>query len=63
MKHRRAGKELYQQLRALPWPQLWEEEVPQFDQASDRERFERVAVIRAVGAAFAEGGEIGRAHV
>ena len=56
MKHRRAGKELYQQLRALPWPQLWEEEVPQFDQASDRERFERVAVIRAVGAAFAEGG-------
>jgi hypothetical protein len=51
-----AGKELYQRLRALPWERLWGEEVPRFDRASQAERAERVAVIRAVGVVFLESG-------
>ncbi|MCX6935541.1 MAG: hypothetical protein NTZ01_05030, partial [Verrucomicrobia bacterium] len=43
-------KELYRELRALPWINLWQEEVPRFDQATPEERIQRVAVIRAVGA-------------
>jgi predicted RNA methylase len=57
---KRAGKELYQQLRALPWEQLWADEVPRFDKASRKERNERVAVIRAVGVVFSESGEPAR---
>jgi len=52
-----AGKELYQQLRALSWEQLWAEEVPRFDKASARERNERVALVRAVGVVFSESGD------
>ncbi|MEI6340202.1 MAG: methyltransferase, partial [Verrucomicrobiota bacterium] len=53
---RNAGKELYQQLRGLPWETLWTEEVPRFDGATQEERAERVAVIRAVGVVFGESG-------
>lgn len=51
-----AGKELYQRLRAMPWGRLWGEEVPAFDRATQAERAERVAVIRAVGVVFLESG-------
>ena len=50
------GKELYQQLRRRSCAQLWLEEVPRFDRAAPRERFERVALVRAVGVVFSEGG-------
>lgn len=49
-------KELYRQLRALSWDQLWKVEVSRFDAATTRERLERVAVIRAVGVVFSESG-------
>jgi 23S rRNA G2445 N2-methylase RlmL len=49
-------KELYKQLRVLPWEKLWREEVPRFNTASQRERLEHVAVVRAVGVVFAESG-------
>jgi 23S rRNA G2445 N2-methylase RlmL len=47
-------KELYRQLRNLPWEELWTREVPRFNAATARERLERVAVIRAVAVVFAE---------
>lgn len=47
-------KDLYRELRTLSWSALWEQEVPRFNQATSREREARVAVIRAVGAGFAE---------
>lgn len=47
-------RDLYRELRTLPWATLWQEEVPRFDQANPQEREARVAVIRAVGAGFAE---------
>jgi len=50
------GRAIYQRLRVLPWARLWAEEVPRFNQASSRERFEGVPVIRAVGVVFAESG-------
>jgi 23S rRNA G2445 N2-methylase RlmL len=56
MKSSDTGKELYRQLRALPWEQLWTEEVPRFDRANPRERFDTVSVIRAVGVVFPESG-------
>ena len=56
MKSGNASKELYRQLRAVPWLRLWAEEVARFDRATARERFERVSVIRAVGVVFAESG-------
>ncbi len=60
MKSRQAAapspKELYSQLRALTWRELWSEEVAQFNEGSERERFENVAVIRAVGVVFSESG-------
>ena len=56
MKKPNAGKELYQQLRLLPWENLWGEEVPRFDKAGPAEREGRVAVIRAVGVVFSESG-------
>ncbi len=52
----RSDKELYRQLRALTPDRLWSEEVPRFDRASPRERMTGVAVIRAVGVAFAGAG-------
>ncbi|MEI6033232.1 MAG: methyltransferase [Verrucomicrobiae bacterium] len=55
-RERNPGKELYQQLRALPWGRLWMEEVPAFDRATPAERAQRVAVIRAVGVVFSESG-------
>lgn len=54
------SKDLYRELRALSWDQLWLEEVARFDRAGARERFERVAVIRAVGAVFPESGPPGQ---
>lgn len=50
------GKELYAELRRLPWDDLWTHEVARFNAASPRERTERVAVIRAVGVVFSESG-------
>ncbi len=49
-------KELYRQLRLLPWTQLWNQEAARFDRAAAGERSQRVAVIRAVGVVFAESG-------
>ncbi len=56
MKSANASKELYRQLRAMPWDQLWNEEVARFDRAQPRERFEQVSVVRAVGVVFPESG-------
>ena len=56
MKKANAAKELYKQMRALSWEELWSGEVPRFERAGERERFERVGVIRAVGVVFAESG-------
>ncbi len=56
MKSGNTAKDLYKQLRALPWPELWAEHVPRFDRATPRERFDTVAVIRAVGVVFSESG-------
>lgn len=53
-----AGKELYRRMRALPWEKLWTEEVPAFDCATQAERVERVAVVRAVGVVFSESGPV-----
>ena len=50
------SKELYNQLRRLPWEQLWNDEVPRFNHASPQERTTRVAVVRAVGVVFSESG-------
>ncbi len=60
MKSGNAGKELYKQLRVLSWEELWGGEVPRFERAGERERFERVSVIRAVGVVFAESGPAGK---
>ena len=54
---RNATKELYQQLRILPWARLWTEEVPRFNRAPAPERLARVAVVRAVGVVFSETGD------
>ena len=56
MKSANTSKELYRELRALPWEQLWKDEVQRFDRATARERFERVSVVRAVGVVFPESG-------
>ena len=56
MKSANTTKEHYRQLRAMPWEQLWQEEVPRFDRAAPRERFEQVSVVRAVGVVFLESG-------
>lgn len=56
MKKANAAKELYKQMRALSWEELWSGEVPRFERAGERERFERVGVIRAVGVVFVESG-------
>jgi 23S rRNA G2445 N2-methylase RlmL len=56
MKNGNTGKELYKQLRTVPWERLWSEDVARFDRASPRERFDTVSVIRAVGVVFSESG-------
>jgi 23S rRNA G2445 N2-methylase RlmL len=53
---RNRDKELYRQLRALPWEQLWTVEAARFNEASPEERVKTVAVIRAVGVVFSESG-------
>ena len=53
---RNTAKEHYEQLRGLPHRELWEREVPLFDQGDARQRLDRVAVIRAVGVAFSRFG-------
>lgn len=54
MKKPNPAKELYQRLRQLSVEELWQQEVPLFDRASQKERMERVAVVRAVGVVFSE---------
>ena len=49
-------KELYNQLRHLSCEELWEDEVPRFNAATERERADRVALVRAVGVVFSEQG-------
>ena len=56
MKTANTSKELYRELRGVPWEQLWKTEVARFDRAPARERFERVSVVRAVGVVFPESG-------
>jgi predicted RNA methylase len=53
---KKAGKDLYRQLRQLSWEQLWTDEAPRFNQAPPPERIERVALVRAVGVVFSESG-------
>ena len=48
------GKDLYRHFRSIPWLQLWEKEVPRFDQATPQERVRQVTLIRALGAGFAD---------
>jgi predicted RNA methylase len=50
------AKELYRQLRLLPWTQLWNQEAPRFDRASPAERIQQAALVRAVAVVFAESG-------
>jgi 23S rRNA G2445 N2-methylase RlmL len=51
-----SAKILYKELRGLSRQRLWSEEVARFEAAPAEERKQRVAVIRAVGVAFAEAG-------
>ncbi len=53
-------KELYRKLRALSCERLWDDEVARFNQATPRERIERVALVRAVGVVFSESGSVER---
>jgi predicted RNA methylase len=48
------AKDLYRELRALPWLRLWEQEVPRFNLASPDEKLRTVALIRAIGAGFTD---------
>jgi precorrin-6B methylase 2 len=50
------AKELYQQLRQRSCAELWEDEVPRFNRADQRERFAKVGLVRAVGVVFSEHG-------
>ena len=50
------NKELYNELRVLPWEQLWTDEAARFNRATPQERTARVAVVRAVGVVFSECG-------
>jgi predicted RNA methylase len=51
------AKDLYRELRALPWLRLWEQEVPRFNLASPDEKLRTVALIRAIGAGFTEASQ------
>jgi 23S rRNA G2445 N2-methylase RlmL len=48
----KADNDLYRQLRELPAAQLWNEEVPKFNQLGPKERNQQVALVRAVGVVF-----------
>ena len=50
-------KDLYRELRALPWLRLWEQEVPRFNLASPDEKLRTVALIRAIGAGFTDAAQ------
>ena len=50
-----AAKEVYKQLRGKTCGELWEE-VARFNRANERERMERVGLVRAVGVVFSESG-------
>ncbi|NJK90720.1 MAG: methyltransferase domain-containing protein [Blastochloris sp.] len=52
----RAGKELYQHYRAMSCARLWQEEVPRYAKATERERLDQVSLLRALGVVFAESG-------
>lgn len=52
----KADNELYRSLRGKACDRLWAEDVAAFDQLREPERTRRVAVIRAVGVAFADRG-------
>lgn len=52
-----ASKEVYQRLRRLPWHELWEERVPEFDRSPAQEREKNVGLVRAVGVVFSESGD------
>lgn len=54
----KSDQDLYKRLRDLPKEQLWNTEVASFNVASERERMERVAVIRAVGMIFSRFGTL-----
>lgn len=56
----KSDQDLYRSLRSLTPDQLWRKEVPLFNQAPPRERLQRVALIRAVGVAFAGTGSAGQ---
>ncbi len=49
-------KELYARWRRLSCERLWTEEVPRFNEAAPGERLASVALVRAVGVVFSEGG-------
>jgi len=55
----KADQELYKRLRDLPGDRLWGVEAARFDAATQRERLEGVAVIRAVGTVFSRFGTEG----
>ncbi|HBA82933.1 MAG TPA: hypothetical protein DCZ95_02450 [Verrucomicrobia bacterium] len=52
----KTDKDIYRKLRDRPREKLWNEDVAQFNRAAPKERMENVAVIRAVGVAFAGSG-------
>ena len=52
----KTDKDLYRELRVLSCEKLWNDEVARFERSTPRERFKRVAVIRAVGVVFSESG-------
>lgn len=56
MKRANHDKLRYQELRTCSWNELWNEEVPRFNQADATERRENLALIRAVGVVFSESG-------
>jgi hypothetical protein len=56
----KSDKELYRRLRELSPDVLWNQEVPRFNAAPARERQSGVALIRAVGVAFAGSGSAER---
>jgi SAM-dependent methyltransferase len=55
-KGRDLTKEHYQQLRQSSCEELWQQDVPRFNNASPRERLDQISVVRAVGVVFSESG-------
>jgi 23S rRNA G2445 N2-methylase RlmL len=50
------GKELYKQLRKLPWEELWSGHAARFNAATPPERVAQAGLIRALGVVAAEAG-------